>query len=97
MNALQVRRDRTAPYHVEHVLRCDDYVDVEIGERTTFGHWECALVAFRQVFGKHNITSLVERRSRYLFISRNPSRHSANIMAGLVRDLGPLPPACRCC
>ena len=67
----------------------------EIGERTTFGHWECDLVAFRQVFGKHNITSLVERRSRYLFISRNPSRHSANIMAGLVRDLGPLPPACR--
>jgi IS30 family transposase len=67
----------------------------EIGERTTFGHWECDLVAFRQLFGKHNITSLVERRSRYLFISRNPSRHSANIMAGLVRDLGPLPPACR--
>ncbi|MGI8839554.1 MAG: IS30 family transposase [Caulobacteraceae bacterium] len=67
----------------------------EIGERRTFGHWECDLVAFRQVFGKHNITSLVERRSRYLFISRNPSRHSANIMAGLVRDLGPLPPACR--
>jgi IS30 family transposase len=67
----------------------------EIGERTTFGHWECDMVAFRQVFGKHNITSLVERRSRYLFISRNPSRHSANIMAGLVRDLGPLPPACR--
>ena len=67
----------------------------EIGERTTFGHWECDLVAFRQVFGKHNITSLVERRSRYLFISRNPSRHSANIMAGLVRDLGQLPPACR--
>jgi IS30 family transposase len=43
----------------------------EIGERTTFGHWECDLVAFRQVFGKHNI------------------------VAGLVRDLGPLPPACR--
>jgi hypothetical protein len=27
----------------------------EIGERTTFGHWECDLVAFRQVFGKHNL------------------------------------------
>ena len=67
----------------------------EIGERATFGHWECDLVAFRQVFGKHNITSLVERRSRYLFISRNPSRHSANIMAGLVRDLGALPATCR--
>ncbi len=67
----------------------------EIGERTTFGHWECDLVAFRQTFGKHHITSLVERRSRYLFISRNPSRRSANIMTGLVRDLGPLPPVCR--
>lgn len=67
----------------------------EIGERTSFGHWECDLVAFRQVFGKHNITSLVERRSRYLFISRNPSRHSAGIMAGVIRDLGPLPAPCR--
>ncbi len=37
----------------------------------------------------------MERRSRYLFISRNPNRHSANVMAGLVRYLGPLPPACR--
>jgi IS30 family transposase len=50
---------------------------------------------FREVYGKHNIASLVERRSRYLFISRNPCRHSANVVAGLVRDLGPLPPTCR--
>ncbi len=50
-----------------------------------FGYWDCDLVAFKQII-EYNITSLVERRNRYMFISRNPSRHSA----GIIRDLGPL-------
>lgn len=63
----------------------------EIGARNSFGHWECDLVAFRLEYGKSNIRSLVERTSRYSFLSRNPSRHSAGVMSGLLRDLSSLP------
>ena len=67
----------------------------EINARTSFGHWECDLVAFRLEYGKSNIRSLVERTSRYSFLSRNPSRQSAGVMAGLLRDLGSLPTSAR--
>lgn len=63
----------------------------EIGERNEFGHWEGDLIAFRKEFGKSNLTSLVERRSRYIVLTRNPSRHSMGVMAGIEHHLGPLP------
>lgn len=66
-----------------------------IGERREFGHWEGDLIAFRQEFGKANVTSLVERCSRYVALARNPSRHSRGVMAGIERQLGPLPQALR--
>lgn len=68
---------------------------VEISMRTSFGHWECDLVGFRQEFGTHKITSLVERLTRYTFLQCNPSRHSQRIMAGISRDLAPFPMGCR--
>src|SRR3546814_9244112 len=37
----------------------------EIGHRSSFGHWEGDLLAFRQEFGKANLTSLVGRCSRF--------------------------------
>jgi IS30 family transposase len=67
----------------------------EIGERTSIRHWQGELLAFRKEFGKANLTSLVERRSRYTVLNRNPSRHSAGVMAGIDRHLRPLPPALR--
>ncbi|MHB8286964.1 MAG: IS30 family transposase, partial [Caulobacteraceae bacterium] len=67
----------------------------EIGSRNSFGHWECDLVAFRLEYGKSNIRSLVERTSRYSFLSRNVSRHSAGVMSGLLRDLSSLPISAR--
>ncbi|AMK18269.1 MULTISPECIES: IS30 family transposase [Sphingobium] len=67
----------------------------EIGERQTFGHWECDLVIFRREHGKANLTSLIERRSRFTMLSHNPSRHSAGVMAGIDRHLSPLPSALR--
>ena len=67
----------------------------EIGDRQQFGHWEGDLVAFRLEFGKANLTSLVERRSRYIALTRNPSRHSSGVMAGIQRCLRPLPAALR--
>jgi IS30 family transposase len=62
-----------------------------IADRVEFGHWEGDLVAFRQVYGKANLTSLVERKSRFAVLWRNPSRGSAGVMAGICGQLGPLP------
>ena len=36
-----------------------------VAERAEFGHWECDLMMFRKEHGKTNVTSLVERVSRY--------------------------------
>ncbi|AAK23737.1 IS30 family transposase [Caulobacter vibrioides] len=66
-----------------------------IGERQSYGHWECDLIAFRKEYGRHNITTLVERRSRYLIMIKNPSRSSTGIMAGLAERLEPFPPPMR--
>lgn len=67
----------------------------EIAERGSFGHWEGDLIAFRQAHGKANLTSLVERRSRYAVLLRNPSRHSTGVMAGIDRRLRALPASLR--
>ncbi|WP_313326747.1 IS30 family transposase [Sphingobium yanoikuyae] len=67
----------------------------EIADRSTFGHWEGDLLIFRREYGKANLTSLVERRSRFTFLARNPSRHSAGVMAGIDRHLHALPPSLR--
>ncbi|WP_231626246.1 IS30 family transposase [Novosphingobium sp. AAP83] len=61
----------------------------EIAERNQFGQWEGDLIAFRKEFGKSNLTSLIERRSRYIVLTRNPSRHSMGVMAGIEQHLGP--------
>jgi len=67
----------------------------EISRRMSFGHWECDLVGFRKEFGKHKLTTLVERFSRYTCLSLNASRHSAGVISGVAKDLAPLPPLCR--
>jgi transposase, IS30 family len=67
----------------------------EIGDRTRFGDWEGDLMIFRREYGTSNITSLIERRSRYMLFSRNRSRHSAGVMAGIERQLSPLPASLR--
>jgi IS30 family transposase len=67
----------------------------EIGERTSFGHWEGDLLAFRKEFGKANLRLLVERRSRYTVLTHNPSRHLAGVMVGIDRHLRAFPPALR--
>ena len=62
-----------------------------VGDRTEFGHWECDLVMFRKEFGKANVTSLVERVSRFALVLKNPDRHSKPVMEGLINSLSPLP------
>lgn len=67
----------------------------DINERLTPGHWECDLVGFRQVFGQHKITTLVERVSRYVILARNQSRHSAGVIAGIETGLTAFSPEWR--
>lgn len=62
-----------------------------ISERTEFGHWECDLMMFRKEHGKVNVTSLVERVSRYAVVLRNEDRQSKPIMEALIQGLAPLP------
>ena len=66
-----------------------------IKERSDFGHWEADLMIFRREYGKANVTSLIERKSRYLFAARNQSRHSEPIFNRIGEKLGLLPPSCR--
>lgn len=41
-----------------------------VARRRQFGHWECDLIQFRKKFGKANVTSLVERVSRFTVLLR---------------------------
>lgn len=67
----------------------------EISARTSFGHWEGDLIAFRHDYGKSNLTSLVERRSRYTILTRNPDRNATGVVAGVIGKLKALPASAR--
>jgi IS30 family transposase len=62
-----------------------------VAERKQFGHWECDLIQFRKKFGKANVTSLVERVSRFAVFLRNNDRQSRPVMDGLIQVLQSLP------
>lgn len=66
-----------------------------VAERQEFGHWECDLMMFRKENGKVNVTSLVERVSRFTVAMRNEDRHSEPIMEALIAGLAPLPAEAR--
>ena len=51
-----------------------------VRERQQFGHWECDLMQFKKKFGEANVTSLVERVSRFTVFLRNNDRQSRPIM-----------------
>ena len=53
------------------------------------------LIQFRKKFGKANVTSLVERVSRFAVFLHNNDRQSRPIMEGLIDALGALPHAAR--
>ena len=50
---------------------------------------------FRKENGKVNVTSLVERVSRFTVVMRNEDRHSEPIMEALIAGLAPLPAEAR--
>jgi IS30 family transposase len=67
----------------------------EIAVRTSFGHWEGDLMMFRKDLGKHNLTSLAERQSRYTILARNRDRNSTGVMTSMIEKLKVLPETAR--
>jgi IS30 family transposase len=63
----------------------------EIGTRETFGHWEGDLLIFRKEHGKANVTSLVERKSRFTFLLANEDKRSAAVLGRVADALRSLP------
>jgi transposase, IS30 family len=57
----------------------------EVETRQEFGHWEGDLMMFIQQHGHSNLTSLVERMSRFTVLLHNQSRKSEAVM-GRIRD-----------
>ena len=86
------RRPRSTPIPREHWI---ENRPAEVDGRETFGHWEADLLIFRKEHGKANVTSLVERKSRFAFLLPNDDRRSAAVLAGIARALRELPKAAR--
>jgi transposase, IS30 family len=63
----------------------------EVENRESFGHWEGDLLIFRKEHGKANVTSLVERKSRFTFLLANEDKRSAAVIAGIAGALRELP------
>ena len=70
-----------------NILRRPDVV----AARKHFGHWEFDLIQFRKKYGNANVTSLVERVSRFSVLLRNNDRQSRPVMEVLIGVLRSLP------
>lgn len=86
--SLRSRKPRDGAFPASH--RIGQRPDF-IGNRSQFGHWEGDLIIFERPFGHANLTSLIERKSRYTVLIKNPSRHSRPIMDKIVRAFSSLP------
>lgn len=62
-----------------------------IDNHEQFGNWEGDLMIFDRDLGEANVTTLVERKSRYCVMIKNSSRHSRPIMDKIIRAFAPLP------
>jgi transposase, IS30 family len=63
----------------------------EVEGREAFGPWECDLLIFRKELGKANVTSLIERKSRFTVLLPNGDKRSTAVLAGIAEALRPLP------
>jgi transposase, IS30 family len=86
------RRPRSAPIPRERWI---ENRPAEVGTRESFGRWEGDLPIFGKEAGKANVTSLVERKSRFTFLLANEDKRSTAVIAGIGEALRPLPEAAR--
>src|ERR1017187_1698545 len=66
-----------------------------VNSRATFGHWEGDLMIFDRIHGKVNLTSLIERRSRYTILAKNDNRRPVPVISTIRDRLKNLPPRWR--
>jgi IS30 family transposase len=66
-----------------------------VKERNEFGHWECDLIQFRRKHGKRNLSSLVERKTRFAVLLENEDRQTKPVLDAVADALLPLPKEAR--
>lgn len=88
----RTRRRREPKFHrdVSILFRPDD-----VAHRRQFGHWEADLMLFKQKLGQTNVTSLVERVSRFTVILKNPNRRTKPVMGKIMEAICDLPLSAR--
>ena len=86
------RKPRRGPFPTERGI---EWRPAEVANRDVFGHWEGDLVIFARTTGTANLTTLIERQSRYLILLSNPDRRSLPVMGRIEAALGTLPSAAR--
>ena len=56
-----------------------------VSDRSNFGHWEGDLIIFKREYGQTNLTTLVERKSRYTVMIKNQNRRS-EVVTNKIKD-----------
>lgn len=82
-------RKRQAPKFdrdVSILFRPDD-----VAHRRQFGHWEADLILFKQMLGQSNVTSLVERVSRFTVLLKNRNKRTKPVMGKIMKAVRDLP------
>lgn len=67
----------------------------DVAHRREFGHWEGDLMLFEQKRGQTNVTSLVERVSRFTVILKNPNKRTKPVMGKIIKAIKDLPHVAR--
>lgn len=63
-----------------------------VKSRNTYGHWEGDLMIFARKEGsKSNVTSLIERKSRYTLLAKNDNRKPDAVARTIIDKLNDLP------
>ncbi|WP_233494638.1 IS30 family transposase [Ruegeria sp. A3M17] len=63
----------------------------DVAYRRHFRHWEGDLMLFKQVLGQLNVTSLVERISRFTVLLENPNKRTKPVMGKIKNAVRYLP------
>ena len=63
----------------------------DVAHRRQFGHWEADLMLFKQKLGQANVTSLVERVSRFIVPLKNPNKRTKPVMGKIMKAVRDLP------
>jgi IS30 family transposase len=66
-----------------------------VAHRREFGHWEGDFMLFKQKLGQTNVTTLVERVSRFTVILKNPNRRTKPVMGKIIQAIKDLPQIAR--